>query len=156
MFIRHLLLVALLCLPSYAHASPNTSLGSPTSLGAYSGVTRTGEGLANTRPKFGIRAGDFVVQPRLFVESMYSTNFFREDPRNEGTELSDVMALHLRPGVAIYNPGFTNVAFSLSADADGHLPLGSEERVAAQRHARSRHAFCECIRLTCVCSCHRR
>jgi hypothetical protein len=73
------------------------------------------------------------VQPRLFVESLYSTNFFREDPRNEGTELSEVMALHLRPGVAIYNPGFTNVAFSLAADADGHLPLGSEERVAAQQ-----------------------
>ena len=122
MFIRHLLLVALLCVPAYAQAvGPSTSLGSPTSLSAYSGVTQTGEGLPNTRPKFGIRAGDFVVQPRLFIESMYSSNFFREDDRNTDVELSEVMALHLRPGVAIYNPGFTNVAFSLAADADGAI-----------------------------------
>tara|TARA_B100000530_G_scaffold196589_2_gene125018 strand:+ start:40 stop:1428 length:1389 start_codon:yes stop_codon:yes gene_type:complete len=134
MFIRHLLLVALLCVPTYAQAAgPSTSLGSPTSLSAYSGVTQTGEGLPNTRPKFGIRAGDFVVQPRLFIESMYSSNFFREDDRNTDVELSEVMALHLRPGVAIYNPGFTNVAFSLAADADGHFPFGEEERVQAQQ-----------------------
>lgn len=133
MFIRHLLLIVLLVAPLAAHASPRTSLGSPTSLGAYSGVTQTGEGLPNTRPKFGIRAGDFVVQPRLFIESMYSSNFFREDDRNVNSEISDVMALHLRPGLAIYNPGFTNVAFSLAADADGHFPLGDEERVKAQQ-----------------------
>jgi hypothetical protein len=133
MFTRSLLLVVLVCLPSSAHAAPSTSLGSPASLGAYSGVVRTGEGLPNSRPKFGVRAGDFVIQPRLFMESTYSTNYFREDPRNEGVAVSEVMSLHLRPGVAIYNPGFRNVAFAFAADADGQLPFGEEERVLAQQ-----------------------
>jgi hypothetical protein len=98
----------------------------------YSGVMPIGEGLTSSRPKFGIRAGDFVVQPRLFVESFYASNYFREDERNEGVVLSDVVAMRLRPGVAIYNPGFTNVAISLAVDADALLPFGEEERIKAQ------------------------
>jgi hypothetical protein len=40
--------------------------------------------------------------------------------------------MRLRPGVAIYNPGFTNVAVSLAADADALLPFGDEDRVKDQ------------------------
>ena len=133
MLTRLLILLLLLVVPSHAWAGPRTSLGSVADLGSmYSGAMGIGEGVTSSRPKFGIRAGDFVVQPRLFVESFYSSNFFREDERNLGVALSEVMAMRLRPGVAIYNPGFTNVAVSMAVDADALLPMGDDERVKDQ------------------------
>ena len=70
-----------------------------------------GAGLQPTTAEFGIQAGDFVVQPRLFLEGAYTTNFYREDPRSQvsgqTTELTDVFMMQLRPGIGMYNPGFS-------------------------------------------------
>ena len=106
---------------------------SPAGLGSdYSGVAGAGIGLTSGHAKLGVKVGDFVLQPRFFVEGAYSTNFFREDSRStvsgQVTPLSDVFMLQLRPGVGIYNPGFSKVAVSAGIDANIRLPLTGSNR----------------------------
>lgn len=113
----------------FSHETGNASrLLSPAGLGPeYSGLTGVGIGLEPSSAEFGLKAGDFVIQPRLFLEGAYTTNFYRSDPRsivnNVPTPLVDVFMLQLRPGMGLYNPGFTNVAVSMGVDANVRLPL---------------------------------
>ena len=92
---------------------------SPAGLGpSYSGLTGAGVGLVSKKPLFGVAAGDFIIQPRLFLEGSYNSNFFRVDTRNASPE--GALTLHVRPGVAL--DGLTDAAF----DA---LPLDDQKRV---------------------------
>jgi len=101
---------------------------SPAGLGpSYTGLTGSGVGLVSKKPSFGIEAGDFIIQPRLFLEGSYRTNFFRSDPR--AGDPQGVMSLHVRPGLALFNPQFDLVAVSLGLDADIFVPLSGDERV---------------------------
>lgn len=133
-FARFVLGVALVCLTGTAHGrSPQQTLASPVSLGPrYSGLLGAGAGLGGERPKFGMKAGEFVIQPRFFLEGAYSTNYFRADTRNEQDEELGVFATHLRPGLAIFNPGFDKVAFSMSVDIDALVPVSDNEAVTDQ------------------------
>ncbi len=104
---------------------------SPAGLGpSYSGLTGAGMGLTSKKPKYGIEAGDFVLQPRFFLEGGYRTNFFRTDSRD--AEPEGVMELHVRPGVALFNPSFDKVALSMGLDVDVFLPVSGEDRVSDQ------------------------
>lgn len=100
---------------------------SPAGLGPrYSGLIGAGVGLVSKKPSFGVSAGEFVLQPRLFLESEYRSNFFRIDPRNGDPE--GALALHVRPGLALFNPDYDDVALSFGVDLDVFVPFG-EERV---------------------------
>lgn len=104
---------------------------SPAGLGpSYSGLTGAGVGLVSKKPQFGVAAGDFIIQPRLFLEGSYRSNFFRVDTRNADPE--GAMTLHLRPGVALFNPQFDKVAVSLGLDVDVFVPVSSNEAVTNQ------------------------
>ena len=113
-------------------AGTPSRLLSPAGLGPdYSGLLGVGVGLQPTSAEFGIEAGDFVVQPRLFLEGAYTTNFYREDPRSQvsgqTTELTDVFMMKLRPGIGMYNPGFSKVAVTAGIDANIRVPLSGSE-----------------------------
>ena len=76
---------------------------SPAGLGpVYSGLTGAGVGLLSKKPAYGVLAGDFILQPRFFLEGSYNSNFFRIDDRNGDAE--GVFTTHIRPGVALFNP----------------------------------------------------
>ncbi len=99
---------------------------SPAGLGPrYSGLLGAGVGLLSKKPSYGISAGEFILQPRFFLESEYRSNFFRSDPRNADPE--GVMALHVRPGVALFNPDYDKVAMSFGVDLDVFVPFGDEQ-----------------------------
>ncbi len=98
---------------------------SPAGLGPrYSGLLGAGVGLLSKKPRFGISAGEFVLQPRFFLESEYRTNFFRVDTRDADPE--GVVSLHVRPGVALFNPDYNDVAMSLGVDLDAFIPFGDK------------------------------
>jgi len=98
---------------------------SPAGLGPrYSGLLGAGVGLLSKKPRFGISAGEFVLQPRFFIESEYRTNFFRVDPRDADPQ--GAVSLHVRPGVALFNPDYNDVAMSLGVDLDVFVPFGDE------------------------------
>lgn len=106
---------------------------SPAGLGpSYSGLAGAGIGVGTVQPTIGIRAGDFVLQPRLFVEGKYSTNFFRVDTRNVDGEEIGVFAFHIRPGLALFNPEFDIISITLGIDADVQVPIHEKESVTAQ------------------------
>src|SRR5262245_26043904 len=85
---------------------------SPAGLGPrYSGLLGAGVGLLSKKPRFGVSAGEFVLQPRFFLESEYRSNFYRVDSRDDDPE--GAFALHARPGLALFNPDFDTVALSL-------------------------------------------
>jgi hypothetical protein len=92
--------------------------------GRYSGLVGAGVGLLALTPNFGLELGDFVLQPRLLLESEYRSNFFRQDSRNG--DAVGAMALHVRPGLAVFNPQYDAVALSFSSDFDVFLPFGDE------------------------------
>jgi len=99
---------------------------SPVGLGpTYSGLTGAGVGLLSKKPKYGVMAGDFIIQPRLFAEGSYRSNFFRVDTRNDDPE--GALTFHIRPGVALFNPQFDKVAVSLGLDVDVFVPMGEEQ-----------------------------
>jgi len=99
---------------------------SPAGLGpSYSGFLGSGLGLVSRKPNYGISAGEFVLQPRFFLESEYRTNFFRLDERDG--DPTGVMALHVRPGVAMFNPDFTDFAVTFGVDLDVFVPFGDED-----------------------------
>ncbi len=103
---------------------------SPAGLGPrYSGLLGAGVGLLSKKPRFGVSAGEFILQPRFFLESEYRSNFFRVDTREADPE--GVVSLHVRPGVALFNPDYNDVAMSLGVDLDVFVPMG-DERVADQ------------------------
>ncbi len=103
---------------------------SPAGLGPrYSGLVGAGVGLLSKKPNFGISAGEFILQPRFFLESEYRTNFFRVDSRDGEPE--GAMALHVRPGVAVFNPDYNDVALSMGLDLDVFVPFG-EDRISDQ------------------------
>ena len=63
-----------------ATTAPLHRIVSPGAFGpGYAGMLGAGRGIRTTVPGLGvgIRAGEFVLQPRFFVEGNYSTNFFR-------------------------------------------------------------------------------
>ncbi len=98
---------------------------SPVGLGPrYSGLVGAGVGLLSKKPNFGITAGEFILQPRLFLETDYTSNFFRADKRNGDTE--GAASLHVRPGLAVFNPDYNDVALSMGIDLDVFVPFGSE------------------------------
>ena len=104
---------------------------SPAGLGpSYSGLTGAGVGLVSKKPLFGVAAGDFIIQPRLFLEGSYNSNFFRVDTRNASPE--GALTLHVRPGVALFNPQFDKVAVSLGLDLDVFVPASSNKAVTDQ------------------------
>ncbi len=104
---------------------------SPAGLGpSYSGLTGAGLGLVSKKPLYGIAAGEFVLQPRLFVEGGYRTNFFRVDSRT--ADPTGAMELHIRPGVALFNPDFDKVALSMGLDVDVFLPISDDAAVTDQ------------------------
>jgi len=116
----------------HAHAQSSESglsdprIISPAGLGPrYSGFLGSGLGLVSKKPNYGISAGEFVLQPRFFLESEYRTNFFRLDERDG--DPTGVMALHVRPGVAMFNPDFTDVAVTFGVDLDVFVPFGDED-----------------------------
>lgn len=112
---------------------------SPAGLGpSYSGLIGAAVGLVSKKPRFGLQAGEFIIQPRFFLESEYRTNFFREDTRNGPAE--GAFALHVRPGVAIFNPEFDTVAFSLGLDVDGFIPIGPDD-ISKQANAGGKARF---------------
>ena len=139
-----LLVLALCAIPNSVtaqkfsqEAGTPSRLLSPAGLGPdYSGLLGVGAGLQPATAEFGIKAGDFVVQPRLFLEGAFTTNFYREDARSlvseRTTELTDVFLMHLRPGIGMYNPGFTKVAVTAGIDANLRLPLSGSEQVTDQ------------------------
>jgi hypothetical protein len=92
--------------------------------GRYSGLVGAGVGLTALTPNFGLNLDDFVLQPRLLVESEYRSNFFRQDSRNG--EAVGAIALHLRPGLAAFNPQYDAVALSFSTDLDVFMPFGDD------------------------------
>jgi len=96
---------------------------SPAGLGPrYSGLLGAGVGLLSKKPRYGISAGEFVLQPRFFLESEYRTNFFRVDSRD--ADPTGAVSLHVRPGVALFNPDYNDVAMSLGVDLDVFVPFG--------------------------------
>lgn len=98
---------------------------SPAGLGPrYTGFLGSGLGLVSKKPNYGITAGEFVLQPRFFLESEFRSNFFRADERN--LDPTGVMALHVRPGIAMFNPDFTDVALTFGLDLDVFVPFGDE------------------------------
>jgi len=110
---------------------------SPAGLGPrYSGLVGAGVGLLSKKPRFGVMAGEFVIQPRFFLEGEYRSNFFRQDSRNG--EAQGVFALHVRPGVALFNPEFDNVALSVGLDLDVFLPLTGGEEATDQTNVGGR------------------
>ncbi|MFO0750258.1 MAG: outer membrane beta-barrel protein [Myxococcota bacterium] len=107
---------------------------SPAGLGPrYSGLVGAGVGLLSKKPRFGIAAGEFVIQPRFFLESEYRSNFFREDSRNGDPD--GVFSLHVRPGVALFNPEFENVALSMGLDLDVFVPMTGGSDATDQTNA---------------------
>lgn len=104
---------------------------SPAGLGPqYSGLTGAGVGLLSKKPSYGVEAGDFIIQPRFFLESNYRSNFFRVDTRS--AEATGVMSLQVRPGVALFNPQYDKVAVSLGVDVDVFLPMSGDDTVTDQ------------------------
>lgn len=104
---------------------------SPAGLGpVYSGLTGAGVGLLSKKPAYGVLAGDFILQPRFFLEGSYNSNFFRIDDRNGDPE--GVFTTHIRPGVALFNPQYDKVAFSLGLDVDVFLPVSGNDDVTSQ------------------------
>lgn len=98
---------------------------SPAGLGPrYTGFLGAGLGLVSKKPSYGISAGEFVLQPRFFLESEFRSNFFRVDDRDG--DPTGVLALHVRPGVAMFNPDFTDIALSFGLDLDVFVPFGDE------------------------------
>ncbi|MCB9727555.1 MAG: hypothetical protein H6744_02545 [Deltaproteobacteria bacterium] len=108
-------------------------ISSPAGLGAtYSGAIRAGTGLPSTAPRYGIRLGDFVLQPRFFLQGSYTSNFFRVDTRNANVQEEAVLALDIRPGLAIFNPNYDLVAMKMSVDADVRVPFSDNQAVKDQ------------------------
>lgn len=104
---------------------------SPAGLGPrYSGLVGAGIGLLSKKPRFGVTAGEFVIQPRFFLEGEFRSNFFRVDSRNGDPE--GVFSLHVRPGVALFNPEFENVALSMGMDLDVFVPVSGGEQATDQ------------------------
>ena len=84
---------------------PDPTLVNPIGLGpSYTGSVRAGLGITHTETAYGIRLGEFVLQPRFFFENEFSSNFFKVDTRNTDTEETIAFTFHLRPGVGIHNP----------------------------------------------------
>jgi len=96
----------------------------------------SGRGIKNTVPGLGsgIRAGEFVLQPRFFVEGQYRTNFFKRsaDSTTEN-EIIGAFTTHLRPGIALLNPNFRIFAISLSVDLNAQLPISDDEFIKDQK-----------------------
>lgn len=107
---------------------------SPAGLGPrYSGLVGAGVGLLSKKPRFGISAGEFVIQPRFFLEGEFRSNFFRVDARNG--DPTGVFSLHIRPGVALFNPEFDNVALSMGLDLDVFVPMTGGSAATDQTNA---------------------
>ena len=93
----------------------------------YSGPVGSGLGLMDV-PDYGVKLGEFVIQPRFFVEGTWQSNFLRVDTRTTGQSgETGVFALHLRPGLAVFNPTYDIVAVALGIDADVFVPLTSDK-----------------------------
>jgi len=131
-------LAALVLWPAVAQAvapgsGRGTTLVSPAGLGPrYTGYTGAGVGLVEKDPKYGVKAGDFVIQPRFFAELSYNSNFFRSSTRSVllATDIEEgALITHLRPGVGIFNPKFNIVAVELTLDADIMLPIDVQDSV---------------------------
>jgi hypothetical protein len=134
---KWMVVVSLVMAAQTALAQPTTSsdprISSPAALGpSYSGTIRAGTGLPPTAPRYGIRIGDFVLQPRFFLQGSYTSNFFRVDTRNQAVKEEAVIALDVRPGFAIFNPTYNLVAMKLSVDADVRVPFSSNQAVKDQ------------------------
>lgn len=134
---KWLLLVWLVVAAQSALAQPASStdprISSPAALGpSYSGNIRAGTGLPPTAPRYGIRLGDFVLQPRLFLQGSYTSNFFRVDTRNAAAKEEAVFAMDIRPGFALFNPNYDLVAMKLAVDADVRIPFSSNQAVKDQ------------------------
>lgn len=116
---------------NFAQGLRDPRLLSPAGLGpTYSGLTGAGVGLLSKKPAYGVLAGDFILQPRFFLEGAYNSNFFRVDDRN--VEPEGVFTTHIRPGVALFNPQYDKVAFSLGLDVDVFLPVSGNSSVTDQ------------------------
>ena len=124
-----LALVGLLWPSSASGALPGEgpTLLSPAGLGPrYTGYTGAGVGLVEKAPEWGIRAGDFVILPRLLVELGYNNNFFRASTRSillAASNEEGAFVTRLRPGIGVFNPKFDIVAVELSVDADIMIPV---------------------------------
>ena len=94
----------------------------------YVGILTSGMGLGSE--EFGLKAGEFVIQPRFFLETAFSSNFFRVDTRDE--EELGVFSLHLRPGLAVFNPEYDVVSLNVKIDGDVMVPLTEDEAAFAQ------------------------
>jgi len=109
---------------------------SPAGLGPrYSGLLGAGVGLLSKKPNFGVMTGEFVLQPRFFLEGEYRSNFFRVDTRNADPD--GVFSLHIRPGVALFNPDYDTVALSVGLDLDVFVPV-SDSAAADQTNVGGR------------------
>lgn len=143
-FVR-LFLAALVCAPAvapdaraqeFAQGMADPRIISLSGIGGgYSGFVGAGVGLLSRKPQYGIEAGEFILQPRFFLEGEYRSNFFRQDSRN--ADAVGAFTMHVRPGVALFNPQFDNVAFSFSTDLDVFLPFG-DEQVSSQTNLGAR------------------
>jgi hypothetical protein len=93
-------------------------------------------GLESDLPNFGVKAGDFVLQPRFFLEGLFSNNFFRSDPETTDSGVNQqevpVFSFHLRPGFGMFNSKESKVAMSLGIDADVQIPASDDPAVSAQ------------------------
>jgi hypothetical protein len=112
---------------------PDPTLVNPVGLGSnYTGPVRAGLGITHTDTLYGISAGEFVIQPRFLMETELTSNFFKVDTRNEGTEETLAFNLHLRPGVGISNPNASSVKLSFTTDLDVFVPLSGEDVLTDQ------------------------
>jgi hypothetical protein len=126
------LLVAASPVAYAAVSSPGeVRLISPRGLGSgYAGITGAGEGLPSPLPKFGFAAGTFILQPRLLLESQFSSNFFKNDSR----VADEVMALafRIRPGIGIFNPDYDWFGIKFGLDLDVFVPASDDDSVMDQ------------------------
>jgi hypothetical protein len=117
---------------SYAHnfrlIDPRAS--SPAQLGyRYTGLVESGLAVKEA-VDYGFKAGEFIIQPRFFVETAYTTNFFHADTRD--AEEQGLFTLSLRPGLAVFNPNYDLVSITTKVDAEVRIPLTEDEAAFSQ------------------------
>ena len=86
-----------------------------------------------TERERGIRLGDIVLWPTLFIESRWDSNVFQQDPL-DAVELKSAALFRFLPGLAISNVRPNKIAFTFGLLGDARIYVSDEVALKGQNN----------------------
>lgn len=87
-----------------------------------------------TQDDRGIKAGDFMLWPTLFLEGRYDSNFLQDAGTGSETTIREVPVFRIMPGLAISNHSPNKLSFNFGVQADARLYASGEEFIDERRN----------------------